>query len=170
MRYCITTHLARYLYVYYRRTRRLDVPLISDIRVVPEPPPDNMTDLLKGWTKAEGDLHSGVWPSQSEMRIWYRTEDQDWTFRKRQEEVSYDYVKFITEMDVVYGDDEPFYGFQKVEGGPIIQSKEGRWESVNLSYRKGTYSESSITFRGYMLKLNSTAVRACTYFSLRWNF
>jgi hypothetical protein len=52
--------LSRYLNVYYRRTRRLDVPLITALRVAPEPLPDTLKTELEGWTKAAGDLQSGL--------------------------------------------------------------------------------------------------------------
>ena len=134
--YCAT----RYLSVYYRRTRRLDVPLISDLRVVPEPPPDDMIAELDGWVKAEGDLHSGIWPTQSELRLWYKLKDQDWDdwgWWKKQNDILYDYVETITELDVVFGDNDPFYGFERVKGGKVTEGKEDRWQSVDLAFRRG---------------------------------
>lgn len=128
--------------MYYRRTRRLDVPLITAIRLLPEPPPETLSAELEGWVKSDGNLHSGVWPSQEELRIWYKTRDQDWVRReKRQEEVSYEYGEVITEVDVVYGDDQPFFGFERVQGGKVTEGKEGRWESVDLAFRRGTYGQ-----------------------------
>jgi len=38
---------------------------------------------------------------------------------------------------VVYGDDEPFYGFERVQGGVITEAKEDRWQSVDLAFRRG---------------------------------
>lgn len=131
----------RYLNLYYRRTRRLDVPLISAIRVLPEPPPAELASELEGWVKANGNLHSGIWPTQSEMRLWYQVRDQDWDWARRQEELSYDYGDTITELDVVYGDDEAFFGFERVEGGPVTERKADRWESVDLAFRRGNPSE-----------------------------
>ena len=133
--------LSRYLNVYYRRTRRLDVPLITALRVAPEPLPDTLKTELEGWTKAAGDLHSGVWPTQSELRLYYRTRAQGQsggTPHQRQEETS---THFITELDIVFGDDEPFFGFERVQGGKVLEAKAGKWESVDLAYRRGSPGE-----------------------------
>jgi hypothetical protein len=122
-----------YLNVYYRRTRRLDVPLITDLRVVPEPVPDTLASGLEGWTSAKGDLHDGIWPAQPVMRLWYKLSDQ--SARKRQGIAEDDQI--ITELDIVYGDSEPFFGFQRVQGGKVLDEKAGKWESVDLAFRKG---------------------------------
>lgn len=131
--------------MYYRRTRRFDVPLISALRVVPEPPPEELNTELEGWIKADGNLHSGIWPSQSELRLWYKLREQDWDWwkrdQKRQEEISFDYGETITELDVVYGDDEPFFGFERVEGGVVTEAKEDRWQSVDIAFRRGNPSK-----------------------------
>lgn len=119
-----------YLNIYYRRTRRLDVPLITDLRVVAEPVPDTLVSDLEGWTKAKGDLHDGIWPKQPVSRLWYKLSDQ----RKRQEMEA---EEIITELDIVYGDAEPFFGFQRVQGGKVLDEKAGKWESVDLAYRRG---------------------------------
>ncbi|EIW71023.1 hypothetical protein M231_07534 [Tremella mesenterica] len=123
-----------YLNLYYRRTRRLDVPLITDIRVAPDPPPEDIASELEGWTKASGDLHSGIWPTQPAMRLWYKVADQTWDGWKRQEIMDEDY---ITELDVVYGDGDPWFGFERVQGGKVVDAKAGRWDSVDIAFRRG---------------------------------
>ncbi|KAK8847584.1 hypothetical protein IAR55_005443 [Kwoniella newhampshirensis] len=168
-----------YLNVYYRRTRRLDVELITDIRLASEPPPDDVKLELEGWTKADGDLHNGLWPSQDELRLWYKTKAQTWDDWKRRdrkrregeeaqggeedstetngttpdgavEEVitepetegdtdwGYESDDIVTEIDVVYGDDDPFFGFERIQGGKVTETKVNKWESVDIAYRKGT--------------------------------
>ena len=71
------------------------------------------------------------------MRVWYKLQEQywDWDWYRRQEEISYGYGDTITELDVVYGDDEAFFGFERVEGGPVMEGTKGRWESVDLASR-----------------------------------
>lgn len=101
-----------------------------------------MVAELEGWIKAEGDLHSGLWPSQSELRLWYKTRAQLWDGMSRGKDgtrqgMTHDDYDIITELDVVYGDSDPFYGFERVEGGKVTKGKEGRWESVDLAYRRG---------------------------------
>jgi len=58
------------------------------------------------------------------------------------QEVLTDFDDIITELDVLYGDDEPFFGFRRIEGGKILEAKEGKWESVDITYRKGNPGES----------------------------
>jgi hypothetical protein len=79
---------------------------------------------------AKGDLHDGIWPKQPVSRLWYKLSDQ----RKRQ---GIEVEGIITELDIVYGDAEPFFGFQRVQGGKILDEKAGKWESVDLAYRRG---------------------------------
>ncbi|KAK1921767.1 Metallo-dependent phosphatase-like protein [Papiliotrema laurentii] len=121
-----------YLNVYYRRTRRLDVPLITGLRIVPDPVPDTLQPELNGWIQAAGDLHSGVWPRQPVARLWYKLQDRSMAERQQMTDTA-----VITEVDVVYGDDDPFYGFQRVDGGKVLEAKEGKWESVDIAYRRG---------------------------------
>ena len=83
---------------------------------------------------AKGDLHDGIWPKQPVSRLWYKLSDQ----RKRQ---GIEAEGIITELDVVYGDAEPFFGFQRVQGGKILDEKAGKWESVDLAYRRGNPGE-----------------------------
>jgi hypothetical protein len=133
-------HRYRYLNVYYRRTRRLDVPLITNLRIAPHPLPDTLKSDLDGWTLATGDLHSGVWPSQAETRLYYKTKDQAGG-SKRQAVLDQD---IITEIDIVYGDDEPFYGFERIQGGRVLEAVDKSWESVDIAFRRGTYSKLGI--------------------------
>ncbi|WVW78226.1 hypothetical protein I302_100178 [Kwoniella bestiolae CBS 10118] len=157
-----------YLNIYYRRTRRLDADLITDLQIVPEPPSKELQYDLEngGWQKATGNLHSGVWPSRPEERIWYRTKSQGWddvwkrqvTDNSTEESIPEDsgetptggvkeiqsgelntveYGDYITEVDIIYGDDDPFFGFERVQGGKITESKAGKWESVGMAVRRG---------------------------------
>ena len=111
------------------------------MRVAPEPPPDDVAAELEGWTKAAGDLHSGLWPNQPEMRLWYKTQDQAWDgWTQRQAEHARQEIldeDIITELDVVYGDDDPWFGFERVRGGKVVDGKEGKWESVDIAFRRG---------------------------------
>lgn len=106
--------------------------------MVAEPASDALD--LEGWIKAEGDLHSGVWPSQDSARLWYKLQDSASHSKKRQD-LSLATDELITELDVIYGDDEPFYGFQRVQGGKVLEAKEGKWESVDITYRRGNPGE-----------------------------
>lgn len=45
-------------------------------------------------------------------------------------------ANLITEVDVLFGEDRPWYGFEKIEP-PVTPEKEGRQESVYVTYRRG---------------------------------
>lgn len=79
------------------------------------------------------------------MRLWYKLQDQDFRSKRTdledKQSMSYDIGQIITELDIVYGDNEPFYGFQRVEGGKVLEAKEGKWESVDIAFRRGNPGE-----------------------------
>ncbi len=163
-----------YLNLYYRRTRRFDVPLINSILLLEEgsPPPAGID--LSQYHQAKGDLRSGVWPKQKALRIWLRTKspeemgatrtgwgraggagEGDRTDRRSGDSANWDeeyddptlptytvgadQSDVITELDVLYGDDRPFFGFERVLNGPIIRGND-RWESVEIVARRGNPS------------------------------
>ncbi|BEI89611.1 uncharacterized protein CcaverHIS019_0209730 [Cutaneotrichosporon cavernicola] len=111
-----------FLYLYYRRTRRLDVALVTDLQIVPDPPPTEL--VADGWLQAPGNLRSGVFPRQPKLRLLYKIEAQG----KRQH---------ITEVMPHFGDGAPFFGFERVPGGKVVDGKKGRWQSVDIVYRRG---------------------------------
>lgn len=107
------------------------MPLIAHVQVLPHPPPASVN--LEGWTQARGDLHEGLWPSQPEMRLWYKTRDQFVDGLRR----AVDDADIITELSVHYGDEDPFFGYHRIEGGKVNPGKDGRWDSVDIVYRRG---------------------------------
>ena len=130
-----------YLSLYYRRTHRLDTPVITDLRMAPYPVPPELAGELEGWVIAKGDLRSGVWPRQSALRLYYQLsgphmgvgyEARGLKGRQREGDV-------ITELDVLFGDDNPFFGFERVPGGPVVKAEGDRWETVDVTYRRGMY-------------------------------
>lgn len=127
--------------MYYRRTRRLDVPLIDDIQVHPDPPPASFNP--EGWVKASGDLHSGTWPTQPELRMWYHTRKPNSPGGVASDHLSprEDRKEIITEIDLLYGEGPPFFGFERAVGDLIMKSEGHRWEQVSLTYRRFPQSE-----------------------------
>ncbi|KAJ3540453.1 hypothetical protein NM688_g6225 [Phlebia brevispora] len=113
-----------YLFVYYRRTRRLDVPLITDIRILPDKESPSPYDV--NWYK----VSRPVSPRGQKMYLWYYKNKtlSDMTTAERKNDL-------ITEIDVTYGDDIPWYGFEKLER-PVAPTDDKR-ESVWLTIRKG---------------------------------
>ena len=43
----------------------------------------------------------------------------------------------ITELDVLYGDGQPWFGFERVLNGPVISAQGKRWETVDVVVRRG---------------------------------
>ncbi|KAL4250483.1 hypothetical protein ABKN59_006972 [Abortiporus biennis] len=120
-----------YLNIYYRRTRRLDIPLITDIRILPEglvPEGYDPSQQNNVWTKV---AHS-VSPRGEKLYIWYKAEKvlRDLTNAEKQ-------TQLITEIDVTYGDDEAWYGFEKLERPVAPNDDAKKLLSVWLTIRRG---------------------------------
>lgn len=84
-----------YLNVYYRRTRRFDAPLITDLVWLQEgeTPPGRVN--LSEYSVAGGDFRNGVWPTQKKkMRLWYKTKKGNpyswWWKQKKRSKMSGD--------------------------------------------------------------------------------
>ncbi|OJA13538.1 hypothetical protein AZE42_07319 [Rhizopogon vesiculosus] len=118
------------LNIYYRRTRRLDIPLITDLRLLPAGEmPDPLTD---SWVKVDHSIRDGVMHAES-MFLWYLPG------KTMNEMTVEEKANLITEVDVLFGEDRPWYGFEKVEP-PVTQEKEGKVDSVWVTYRRGVKS------------------------------
>jgi len=114
-----------HLLLYYRRTRRRDVPLISDIQLLSSgATPSGSGD----WVKAPLSLRDGIVRAPP-LFLWYRTD-------KTLQDMSDDeHQSLITELDVLYGDGEPWYGFERLS--PPTTEKSARSETVSISMRRG---------------------------------
>ena len=114
--------------MYYRRTRRLDVPLITDIRLLPEHETPSPFD--GAWHKVARSIRDGVWDVPP-LFLWYHTGKtwRDYSAQERQEVL-------FTELDVLFGEDRPWYGFERLQP-PVMKEEEARLESVWVTYRKG---------------------------------
>ncbi|KAJ9094706.1 hypothetical protein QFC21_005863 [Naganishia friedmannii] len=171
-----------YLNVYYRRTRRFDAPLITDLLLLPEgaAPPYDVN--LSQYVQAQGDFRDGVYPKKGKMRLWYKVragysegktrvgsgmarsgskvakrskwwqwdanddeEEEDTTEEdptnkdETPETASTGMQEIITELDVLYGEQQPFFGFERVKNGPVLpKDSQGKVkESVDLVFRRG---------------------------------
>ncbi|CAE6540487.1 unnamed protein product [Rhizoctonia solani] len=118
-------------FIYYRRSRRVDVPLITDIRIIDEGDEGSIPDDGKTWKQAEGVLTDGIYPRVKNRRLWY-TVQKPYANATQGEELD----QVITELDVLYGDDEPFWGFKRVEG-VIYPGRPGKAVPISLVTRKG---------------------------------
>ncbi|KAF9478252.1 phosphatase DCR2 [Pholiota conissans] len=120
-------YLSRSLNLYYRRTRRQDINLIIDLKIYSkdESPPTSED----GWHKVSTSLHEGI-RGLPPLYLWYRTGKQmiDMTVPDEKSQI-------ITELDVLFGEDVPWYGFEKVERPTIAE--QGKIQATWITYRRG---------------------------------
>lgn len=98
--------------------------LIDDILLLGdnESPPDS-----EGWTKSSTSLRRGVIRVEP-LYLWYHTS-------KTSAEMSADEkANIITELDIIYGDDMPWYGFERIEPMTLPSAK---FENTWLTIRRG---------------------------------
>ncbi|KAK1221102.1 Phosphatase dcr2 [Marasmius sp. AFHP31] len=120
-----TGYLSGYLNIYYRRTRRQDIKLVTNVTILPEhtePWP------VEGWQKAGTSLRSG-WRAPP-VFLWYQAT------KSAAEMTSEERNSMITEIDLLFGDDVPWYGFEKVEP-PTLEGEPGKVESTWITVRRG---------------------------------
>ncbi|KAL0953331.1 hypothetical protein HGRIS_004576 [Hohenbuehelia grisea] len=127
---------AWYLHIYYRRTRRQDIPLVDNVVILPadENPTSTKQHLNLTntgiWHKVTRSLRDGV-PRTPPLYLWYHTSKTLAEMTAEEKE-----NKLVTELDVVHGEGPAWYGFTKVEPA-ITEEQEGRHSSVSLIYRRG---------------------------------
>lgn len=124
----------------------MDVPLITGIQLLPDgqAPPSTET-----WTKVTRSIRDGV-PREPPLFLWYRTNKtgRELTAQDKQDDL-------ITELDVLFGPDRPWYGFEKIEPSVTIE-KPGRIESEWLTYRRGVKSELLLVHFLFATQLHSS--------------
>lgn len=111
--------------LYYRRTRRQDVNLVTDIQLLGDKEEPSSPG---NWHKVTTSLRSGILRAPP-LFLWYRTGET--LAHMSAEERS----NIITELDVLYGEDIPWYGFEKIE--PATMAEKGRVEATWITYRRG---------------------------------
>ncbi|THH27295.1 hypothetical protein EUX98_g6887 [Antrodiella citrinella] len=120
--------------LYYRRTRRLDVPLITALRVLPEGDipfdPSSSAEISSTWRKVD----HAVSPRGQKLFLWYRAD------KNLQEMSNAEKGQLITEIDVTYGDDNPWYGFERLERPVAPRVEITKMEAVWLTIRRGVKS------------------------------
>jgi len=114
------------LNIYYRRTRRLDVPVITEMKLLP---PDEEAPPSEEWHKVSHSIRDGIMHTDP-IYLWYR---KGKTLREMDEG---ERQNIITEIDILFGEDRPWYGFEKLEPAPTPEQP-GRLDSVYVTYRRG---------------------------------
>ncbi|KAG6866553.1 hypothetical protein C0991_002038 [Blastosporella zonata] len=121
-------YVSPYLNVYYRRTRRQDINLVTDIELLTK---DQEPSSPGTWHKAPTSLRAGIFRAPP-LYLWYRTGNT------AGEMTAVERSNIITELDVLYGEDVPWYGFEKLE--PPTMPERGSVEATWLTYRRGVKS------------------------------
>lgn len=85
--------------------------------------------LTDPWVKVDHSIRDGVMRAEP-LYLWYKAG------KTMQEMSAEDKSNFITEIDVLFGEDRTWFGFDKLEP-PVTPEQEGRISSVYVTYRKG---------------------------------
>ncbi|KII85910.1 hypothetical protein PLICRDRAFT_115182 [Plicaturopsis crispa FD-325 SS-3] len=118
-----------YLSLFYRRTRRLDVPLIVELRLLQDGQvPTTMSDA---WHKVSRSIRDGV-PGAKPLFLWYRTGET-----QREATVKGPTEEYITELDILRGADRPWYGFDKLSPPLREEDASKKRDAEWLTYRRG---------------------------------
>ncbi|KAI0714201.1 Metallo-dependent phosphatase [Cerioporus squamosus] len=112
------------LNVYYRRTRRHDIPLITELRVLSDK--ETPSPFGPAWQRVTYPIS----PRGDKRYLWYKAE-KTWREMTEAERKS----NIVTEIDVLFGSDQPWYGFEKVDRAAYDGMR--NIEPVWLTYRKG---------------------------------
>lgn len=115
-------------YIYYRRTRRLDVPLITELKLLPEgEEPQSMSSV---WHRVPRSTRTGAMGLAPQF-LWYKAEKtaQEMTEVERKNDL-------VTEIDVMFGEDIPWYGFQKLSP-PTTPEVVNKRQSAYITFRLG---------------------------------
>lgn len=115
-------------HIYYRRTRRLDVPLITELKLLPEgEEPQSMSSV---WHKVPRSTRAGAMSLPPQF-LWYKAEKtaREMTDAERKNDL-------ITEIDVLFGEDVPWYGFEKLSPPTTPEIKNKR-QSTYITFRQG---------------------------------
>ena len=100
--------------------------MITDIRLLPNKETPSPFDA--NWQK----VSTPISPRGENLYLWYYR-NQTLGEMTQQERSN----KLITEIDITYGDDRPWYGFEKLDRPAATKDESKGWENVWLTVRKG---------------------------------
>lgn len=81
------------------------------------------------WHKVSTSITNGI-PREQEIYLWYNLGKTMSNLSNEEKQ------NIITELDVQFGDDRPWYGFDELKP-PVKSGEEGRFETSWLTYRRG---------------------------------
>ncbi|TIB71223.1 Metallo-dependent phosphatase [Wallemia mellicola] len=112
-------------YVYYRRSRRLDISYIDDVKILTES--ESTKDLDASWFRVNQNIRSGLKPSAEAAYIWYHIHKPSNDPRP---------PSAITEIDVLFGHGPAWPDFHRFEGANVQDESDGK-QRMTLTARKG---------------------------------
>jgi hypothetical protein len=99
-------------------------------------PESEKLDPSEGWHKVDLSLRSGV-RGISPLFLWYKIGKTAGEMSAKER------ANIITELDILYGQDVPWYGFEKMS--PPTLPANAKFDATWLTYRRGVKG----TFTGY---------------------
>lgn len=108
--------------------------MITDMRILPQK--ETPSPFSSSWHK----VSTPVSPQGEKLYLWYY---RNQTLGEMNQQERSD--KLITEIDVTYGDDRPWYGFEKLERPVSTKNQKKKLEDVWLTVRKGVKRESQLS-------------------------
>jgi hypothetical protein len=113
------------------------------------------------WFKVPKSARAGV-PRTPPLMLWYKAEKTALQLSDSEKREN-----LITELDVLYGADIPWYGFEKLDP-PTAEEKPGKMESTWITYRRGVKSRSTIfVLFTLLISLSSSPSRTASSFLAR---
>ncbi|KAI0342973.1 Metallo-dependent phosphatase [Trametopsis cervina] len=111
--------------IYYRRTRRLDVPLVTNIQILPEH--STPSPFSTSWVKVSHHVSA----RGPKLYLWYQLGKTLGEMAKEEK------ANLVTEVDITYGDDVPWYGFERLEPAAAQKDAGKKLEAVWVTIRRG---------------------------------
>ena len=119
-------------YVYYRRSRRLDISYIDDVKLLEDGMENEWIGDDKSWYRVNIDIRQGLNPSQNPAYLWYHIKPANQGKVLSNEVLN----NAITEFDILFGDGPPWPDFKRI-AGVNVQDKSDNRNAMTLTVRKG---------------------------------
>jgi hypothetical protein len=122
-----------------------------------------MLDPSEGWRKVDQSLRSGV-KGISPLFLWYKVG------KTAGEMSAEERANIITELDILYGQDVPWYGFEKLD--PPTLPANAKFDATWLTYRRGVKGTSTGHFCNLICLISSNSTSEGTTSALLpcWKF
>ncbi|KAF9533681.1 Metallo-dependent phosphatase-like protein [Crepidotus variabilis] len=114
-----------WVHMYYRRTQRADISLITDLLLLEG---SQLPTNPHEWVKLGLSVRSGT-PRLPPLYLWYKLGKTGHNMTTKEK------ANIIAELDVLYGEDVPWYGFEKIKTPvlPVGRKFDATW----ITFRRG---------------------------------